>query len=477
MFIPIGDENPRERTPYVTYALVALNILLFLLWCFPERTLVRHLPEHALWPMNEDWSDPGWWKSVLTSMFMHANILHILGNMIFLWIFGDNVEDKLGHLPFLAFYLLSGIAGSALHVVTTERPDIPTLGASGAVSGVLGAYVVFFPRHKVRMLVWLWFFIDIYRIPAFWWIGFWVFEQLLLTWANTIGIATTAHIGGFVVGLAWSLPWKYLLFPPRFGLAHATPEAPLEFLISSRMSDRVLPAKRVPASSDEADLLILEDAKDRFAVLRSAPELTHLREIGAIVSSVTSEPAGEVRDRMIRTRGVIVRGVPQERAERIQWELHRAGMPSLLIPDIPATQPPRPLVPERLSWNELELAWTIEGAMRRTPWSAPFLALGALVNRTALVDVFLSRSSAIRATRSVELSRRVDGHGEESASLSMFAADLLDLRDGTVVNEGVRGLATRGAWGWLAFTDAKDYDDYVFWAYNVVRAKRSVFRF
>ena len=207
MFLPIGDDNPRERFPVVTLGLIGLNFVLFYLWCWPaptdEMVLVR-----ALIPAQVDWTNFDWWQDIFTSMFMHANLIHLLGNMLFLWIFGDNVEDKLGHFMFLVFYLVCGVAAAVLHVYTTPDASIPTLGASGAVSGVLGAYVLFFPVHNVKMLV---FPFGVMPTPAYMWIGVWFVEQLLFAKMARTGVAWYAHIGGFLAGAAMALPARIIL--------------------------------------------------------------------------------------------------------------------------------------------------------------------------------------------------------------------------------------------------------------------------
>ena len=208
MFIPVGDENPLERTPFVTLTLIGANILLFFLWCWPEENLVQAIEVHALLPSQADWLSVDWWKDVFTSMFMHANFLHLAGNMIFLWIFGDNVEDKLGPVLYLFFYFICGIAAALLHVQTAADPAIPTLGASGAVSGALGAYVVFFPVHHVRMFVFPFGFM---RTPAFVWIGVWFLEQVMFARMANTGVAWYAHIGGFAAGVAIAIPARVVL--------------------------------------------------------------------------------------------------------------------------------------------------------------------------------------------------------------------------------------------------------------------------
>jgi membrane associated rhomboid family serine protease len=212
VFIPIGDETPRARIPFVTLGLIGLNAVLFLLWCFPEPVLEQAVRVHALVPQELDWGSAEWWQDIFTSMFMHANFIHLAGNMVFLWIFGDNVEDKLGKMLFLFFYLICGVAAAVLHVYTTSDASIPILGASGAVSGVLGAYVIFFPVHRVHMLV---FPFGVMKTPAFMWIGIWFVEQIMFARMDRTGVAWYAHIGGFIAGVGMALPAR-VIFHRRF---------------------------------------------------------------------------------------------------------------------------------------------------------------------------------------------------------------------------------------------------------------------
>lgn len=141
--------------------------------------------------------------TLFSSMFLHADILHILGNMVYLWVFGDNVEDSCGHLGYLVFYLLSGLAGGLLHYYSDPTSIIPSLGASGAISGVLAGYLVLFPIARIRVaVVGYWGFFRIIRIRAFWMIGFWFLMQVFFVFiADTSGVAYWAHIGGFIAGL------------------------------------------------------------------------------------------------------------------------------------------------------------------------------------------------------------------------------------------------------------------------------------
>jgi membrane associated rhomboid family serine protease len=198
--LPISDDNTAERTvPIVTYALIAINVVVFILELLGGDQFVTtwaFVPSRFL-------ADPaGQFITVFTSMFMHAGWLHLGGNMLYLWIFGDNVEDRFGHLKFLIFYLLCGIVATFSQMFFSFKSDIPNLGASGAIAGVLGAYLLMFPRTRVRVLL------GMYVIPmsALVVIGFWFVLQLfssILSVANAAdvgGVAFFAHVGGFVAG-------------------------------------------------------------------------------------------------------------------------------------------------------------------------------------------------------------------------------------------------------------------------------------
>lgn len=204
MMIPIRDENPKKTFPFVTILIIAVNvsIYVYMYWLRPELTesyifLYGAIP-HKIVHLNS-------LHTILTSMFLHGGFLHLAGNMLYLWIFGDNVEDVCGHSRFLGFYLLSGLAAFFAHFIFSPFSDIPMVGASGAISGVLGAYAVKFPGARIHVLVPLFFWIwRIFAIPAIIVLGFWFLMQLwngLFFSAGGGGVAWFAHIGGFVAGL------------------------------------------------------------------------------------------------------------------------------------------------------------------------------------------------------------------------------------------------------------------------------------
>ena len=210
---PIGDEpNGRRITPVVNYALIALNVLAFVYQLtLADRSLVEFI---FRWGAVPDEVSAGQdLFALLTSMFLHGGWAHIGGNMLFLWVFGDNVEDTMGHARYLVFYLLTGLAAGLAQVVVDPSSTIPLVGASGAISGVLGAYILLFPRGKIRTLVFLGFFVTVVMIPAWVQIGLWIVLQFfngfaalsIQTEETSGGVAYFAHIGGFLAGavLVW----------------------------------------------------------------------------------------------------------------------------------------------------------------------------------------------------------------------------------------------------------------------------------
>jgi membrane associated rhomboid family serine protease len=215
--IPFQDQNPTRRFPVVTLTLIALNVVAFLLWepitgsaeeqelffychgAIPaEMVDLQPIPEVAVVCGGKSVI-----ASIFSSMFLHGGIMHIVGNMLFLWVFGNNVEDRMGSPVFLGFYLLSGVAAAYSQVLPGPDSAIPLIGASGAVAGVLGAYIVMFPHARVRTLV-IFYFITVIQLPALVVLGFWfllqAFQGVGSLAGDVGGVAWFAHIGGFIFG-------------------------------------------------------------------------------------------------------------------------------------------------------------------------------------------------------------------------------------------------------------------------------------
>ena len=211
---PLRDTIPSRRPPLVMWLLVLLNALVFAHELrLPERGIELFFERYGVVParLRLDWAAllaaPDAYLGLVTSMFLHGGWLHVLGNLWVLWIFGDNVEDRMGHGRFLVFYLLCGVLAGAVHVYFNPQSAVPTIGASGAIAGVMGAYFVLFPRAKVITLIPILFYPLFVELPAFVFLGVWFAAQLLSGTASMVapdeagGIAFLAHVGGFVAGL------------------------------------------------------------------------------------------------------------------------------------------------------------------------------------------------------------------------------------------------------------------------------------
>jgi rhomboid family protein len=220
---PLRDNIPTENFPFVTVALIVANAFVYFflqdgLWGLPDNGFGGDwpTPTYAAIPceitgVGTCVTQPGGPSAVVTlftSMFMHGSIVHLGGNMLFLWIFGNNVEDSMGPIKFIVFYLLGGLAASALQIATSASSEIPSLGASGAVAAVLGGYLLLFPRARVVTLVFIIFFFTILELPAIFFLGIWIIQQALFAYFDLFqpsgeggGVAYFAHIGGFVFGL------------------------------------------------------------------------------------------------------------------------------------------------------------------------------------------------------------------------------------------------------------------------------------
>ncbi len=218
--IPISDANPTRRLPVMNWTLIGLNVVVFLYELTLRSRQLDNLvatwgvvPSHILFGLGHPFQTP-WpvWATLITSQFLHAGWAHIIGNMLFLWVFGDNIEDVLGHFGYLFFYLVSGVAAGIVQAVVSGPVQIPSIGASGAIAGVLGAYIVLYPWTRVSILFPIFILFWTIDIPAIVVIGWWFIQQFfygigVLSSAAANGIAFWAHIGGFVTGMIMIVPF------------------------------------------------------------------------------------------------------------------------------------------------------------------------------------------------------------------------------------------------------------------------------
>ena len=222
--IPISDELPSRRTPLVNWVLIALNALVFVYELFLGQKVDQLYMSWGVTPLYlaDPANHPLAFVTLFTSMFLHAGWAHFIGNMLYLWIFGDNVEDALGRVGYTLFYLAAGIAAGLSQVVVSPSSPVPGIGASGAIAGVLAVYLVLFPSAPVRVLVPGFYFMRVARLPALIVLGFWFVLQLFNGFLSlgtmhlaTGGVAWFAHIGGFLAGLAVGFLVRGLARRPR----------------------------------------------------------------------------------------------------------------------------------------------------------------------------------------------------------------------------------------------------------------------
>lgn len=457
LVLPLGDDHPSERRPYVNFALIAANILVYLLSLSanPEG-LIRWM----LVPADVHATD------LVTSLFLHANLWHLGGNMLFLWIFGSNVEDRLGHLGYLAFYLASGVAAAAAHILGNLGSAVPTLGASGAISGVMGAYIVFFPNYRVKTFVWFFvILVRVFRIPALLWIGFWFLEQVLLNslTGSAGGVAYLAHIGGFVFGAAIAGGIRFV--------SDRWPPARLRDRDSGESWTVRRPFAPLP---EETGVEWMDEPGDGYSLLRLSDDPSDVPTIAKVVARASGEASEEIARRLEATRGMVVRAVSRETATRIQRDLHTQGIPSAIILHSRSNLPPPPTPVEGASWDDRALRLRLGDHIAQVPWTGPFLIVGARVEGRAHLDVFLSRRTCYRIADSGQVPLvEVDSSSRSEAptDLSGFARAATHRAVGASLNAGVQAAAGGGGWGWLDFRSPNDYDDYIFWLFNLVLAR------
>ncbi|MCI0341156.1 MAG: rhomboid family intramembrane serine protease [Planctomycetales bacterium] len=331
--IPIGDENPTERWPYVNWSLIGLNVLAFLLTAGSLEAVIK---DYAFVPARPQPVD------VITSMFLHGGFGHLLGNMLFLWIFGDNVEDKLGRVWYPVFYIGCGVAAAVAHFAMHHGSSVPVVGASGAVAGVLGMYAVLFPNHQIKIFYFFaWFWWGTFFISAKWALGIWFAGQALMTAllerAGVGGVAYLAHIGGFVVGAGLGFLLKERLLagaPPPRARPRVTPlwgrgRPPLPDALDERgapVYSREAPARVVEAPPPPRPAGWRRGGAGAWAVLASSDEAADPAAAGRVLAEATGRPPDDVARDLGEARGFLGRGLAEADARERVRALAKAGI-------------------------------------------------------------------------------------------------------------------------------------------------------
>lgn len=228
---PIRDHNPSGRTPYVTYGLIAANVLAFLLYLSAMNDPAALNRLYMTWGAVPAQISQGHHLIALaTSMFLHGGLMHLAGNMLFLFIFGDNLEDEMGHVPYFLFYMIAGVGAAALQVLSAPGSTVPIVGASGAIAGVMGGYLLLYPKARIDILIILLIFFRVIPIPAWIMMGVWLGFQFiggLGSDPDAGGVAYWAHAGGFAIGFVLTIPtWLRVGGPAFWTQTHGHPPHP-----------------------------------------------------------------------------------------------------------------------------------------------------------------------------------------------------------------------------------------------------------
>jgi len=249
---PIRDHNPSDRTPFVTWALILINVVVFLSY-FPgisgrEAHLVSFYQQWGL--VARDVLAGTAPQTLLTSMFLHGGWMHLIGNMVFLYIFGDNLEDLMGHVGFALFYLAGGVAAAGGQILSDPGSTVPMVGASGAIAAVMGGYLMMFPRARIDVLVILVVFVRVFTIPAWLMLGLWFGLQLVSGLSMDLvggGVAYWAHAGGFIAGLVLALPFWVRRGGAAFWATHGgkPPHDEVEYRVERRRVSGIPRVRRV----------------------------------------------------------------------------------------------------------------------------------------------------------------------------------------------------------------------------------------
>ncbi len=331
MIIPIGDENPTSTTPYVTWTLIGLNVLVFL-WMSGQgldegNWAIEHL---ALWPNRVQ---P---HAFLTANFLHGGLMHLGSNMLFLWIAGDNVEERLGHWWYAVVYLGCGAAAMLAHLLIHLGAPIPVVGASGSIAGVLGMYLVFFPNAQIKLLYWF-FFVGVWYVSAKWAIGVWfainVVSALLAQGSTGGGVAYFAHVGGFVAGLAVAYFVKTKIEqgtpPPRRARAPRRAPVPSPGRTPDGIDAQGRPFYSDPQPSAAAGGWQRGPAGSWVVLAASDAALHDPRALERHVAGATGRGVPDVAQSLRAERGFLARGLEQAQARALVQSLNRAGVASL----------------------------------------------------------------------------------------------------------------------------------------------------
>ncbi len=500
MILPIGDVPRPDKVPFVNYAFLAANILVFLLLQPNDFTRFKGFEEFlGKWGFT-----PAKFTlvSLISSMFLHGDIYHLFGNMLFLWITGDNVEGRLGHIGYFFFYVAAGVVATLAHYVSDVASAIPSLGASGAISGVIGAYFILCARNRIKVFYWIWFYIGVILVPARLAIGFWILEQIILATVimtgDFIGIAVWAHIGGLVfgLGLIFALTRVKLVTPQEVTVAYKSYKRPTAFF-----ARRQAPPPRAWESpyakySRQRDLFGPEPSLSQpppafgtaqagaipmagrtgtdFTVIALRPWQANYEGVVDAVATTTGMPFSAVSQRLRSKSGVLATQLDATRAKDLVEKLQQSGTPALALSRADLLDLPPTYSVDNAVVNPA--GFTLYSGGRGLPkgYRDIFLVICGLVAgaspaapKPVVVDILLFEPWA--------RFRLAEGAGappfSQAANIRSTAMQMVHHGGNLPVNRGVRTLLDGGDWAPVTFDSLEEFDRYSYWLVQVVNSR------
>jgi membrane associated rhomboid family serine protease len=487
MILPIGDVQKPEKTPYINYALIGINIFVFLFLqpnlTGSEREAKDFFDTYAFIPAEFAF------MKILYSMFMHANLLHIGFNMLFLWVAGDNVEDRLGKAGYAIFYLACGYVASLTHYALNAQSTAPLIGASGAIAGVMGAYFLLCPRNQVKIFVWF-IIIGVFYIPARIVVGLWFFLQLFLflVAGQGTGVAFDAHLGGIIFGFLATLvitqlriatpyiateryaatlrrgkPFSqyytggytnpYAQYSNQRGIFTEQPEQRPDWISNAYTAPSYTP----PWQQTRTGL---------FTVIAQKPIGGKIEAIAPVVASLLHTSPEDTANMLKANYGVIVKGVPGETAYSLEASLAQIGVTALPLGeeftiDLPPVKELQGLTPGNLNFTLY-----LDQFSLTKKYEEIFLIACGNVAGVPTVDIYVYQPwTRFRI-------REGSAVFEQPAlpNIRNILARMLSARS-IAVNRGVKTLVDGGDWADASFTSQEDFDRYCYWLIQVVNAR------
>lgn len=492
MILPIGDVQKPEKTPIVNYAIIGINVFVFLFLqpnlLGSENRVEIFYRKYAFIPAEFSF------LTILFSMFLHADLLHLGGNMLFLWIAGNNVEDRIGKLGYAAFYLACGCAATLAHFALDISSDIPTIGASGAIAGVMGAYFLLCPRNQVKVFYWLWFYIGIFYISARLAVGLWFLEQLVF-WAlgyfetGSTGVAFDAHLGGIIFGFLVTLALIQLHrisphiaterytatfrraspFGQSSGGAYSNPYQQYSnergiFTDRPQQADWLPNTYSAPAFTPQWQQAA--QAANLFTVVALRPIGKKVDEIAPLAAHMLRIAPEDAAAYLRQNHGVIAKDVSWETAHSFEAHLAQLGVAAIPlrndnIIDLPPVQELQSITPGGVNFTLY-----LERFSLTKRYDEVFLIVAGAIAGVPAVDIYTYQPwSRFRMAEGSAVFQR-----SALSSIRGIVARMLTVHN-IQVNRGVKILVDGGDWNEAAFSSREDFDRYCYWLIQVMNAK------